>query len=106
MLLGWYAIIFSFFIWIKKRKFSNIMAFVFSILVLQSVYIYNKFEVINSDEFIVFNKNKTTLLSDRKSNEMMIYTNDSVIEKDFLIRSYKIGSFSKIIKTDSLQHLY
>ncbi len=106
MLLGWYAIIFSFFIWIKNRKFSNIMAFVFSILVLQSVYIYNKFEVINSDEFIVFNKNKTTLLSDRKSNEMMIYTNDSVIEKDFLIRSYKIGSFSKIIKTDSLQHLY
>ena len=106
MLLGWYCVVFSFFIWIENRRFSSITAFFFSVLVLQTVYIYNRFEVKNVDEFMVFNKNKTTLLSERKSKEVSVFTNDSITEKDYLIRSYKIGSFSKIIKTDSLQNLY
>src|SRR5690606_25402285 len=106
MLLGWYCVIFSFFIWVQNRSFSGMKTLLFSVLALQTIYIYNVVKVKNSDEFIVFNKNRTTLLSDRKSNQITIFANDSLTEKDYLIRSYKIGSFSKIIKTDSLQHLY
>lgn len=106
MLLGWYCVIFSFFIWVQNRSFSGMKTLLFSVLALQTIYIYNVVKVKNSDEFIVFNKNRTTLLSERRSNEISVFTNDSVTEKEYLIRSYKIGSFSKKIQIDSLQHLY
>src|SRR5690606_21156959 len=106
MLLGWYCVIFSFFIWVQHRSFSGMKTLFFSVLALQTIYIYNAVKVKNSDEFIVFNKNRTTLLSERRSNEISVFTNDSVTEKEYLIRSYKIGSFSKKIQIDSLQHLY
>ncbi len=106
MLVGWYVVIFSFFVWLKNRKYQSLLIMFFGILLLQTVYIFNKIEIKNSDEFIVFNKNRTTLLSDRKANEIQIFTNDSLSEKDYLLKSYKVGSFSKIVKTDSLQNFY
>src|SRR5690606_33556341 len=89
-----------------NRKYQSLLIMFFGILLLQTVYIFNKIEIKNSDEFIVFNKNRTTLLSDRKANEIQIFTNDSLSEKDYLLKSYKVGSFSKIVKTDSLQNFY
>src|SRR5690606_22917397 len=87
MLVGWYVVIFSFFVWLKNRKYQSLLIMFFGILLLQTVYIFNKIEIKNSDEFIVFNKNRTTLLSDRKANEIQIFTNDSLSEKDYLLKS-------------------
>lgn len=106
MLIVWYLFIFSFFIWLNKRRFRDLALVLGSVLLLQTVYIFNVIETKNADEFIVFNKNRTTLLSDRKANEISVFTNDSLSKNDYLIKSYKVGSFSKIIKTDSLQNFY
>lgn len=106
MLVGWYVVIFSFFVWLKNRKYQSLIAVFSGILLLQTIYIFNKIEIKNSDEFIVFNKNRTTLLSDRKTSEISVFTNDSVSENDYLLKSYSVGSFSKIVKTDSLQNFY
>lgn len=106
MLLGWYVVIFSFFIWLNNRKYQSLIAVFLGVVVLQTVYIFNKIDIKNSDEFIVFNKSRTTLLTERKANQISVFTNDSLSENDYLIKSYKVGSFSKIIKTDSLQNFY
>lgn len=106
MLLGWYVVIFSFFIWFKSKKHLYLMILLSGVLLLQMVYIFNEIEIKNSHEFIVFNKNRITLLTNRKANEISTFTKGSITEKDYLIRSYKVGSFSKIVKTDSLQNFY
>lgn len=106
MLVVWYLVIFSFFVWLNKRRFWNLALVLSSVLLLQTVYIFNKTETKNANEFIIFNKNRTTLLSDRKADKISVFTNDSLSENDYLMKSYKVGSFSKIIKTDSLQNFY
>lgn len=106
MLVGWYVIIFTFFIWLNNRKFISLVFLFSGIIFLQTIYILNKIETINADEFIVYNKSRTTLLSDRKANKISVFTNDSITEQDYLLRSYKVGSFSSIVKTDSLQNVY
>src|SRR5690606_16392762 len=104
--VGWYLVIFLFFIWIKNKRFQSLTAVFMAVLLLQTIYIFNKVETKNGDEFIVFNKNRTTLLSEKKAHEITVFTNDSITEKDYLIRSYKVGSFREIVKIDSLQNVY
>ncbi len=106
MLLGWYLLIFTFFIWMKNRKFWILTTVLASILILQTIYIFTQFKINNSHEFIVFNKNRTTLLSDRTGGKITFYTNDSISENDYLTKSYKRGNFSKIEKIDSLQNFF
>lgn len=106
MLVGWYVVIFSFFIRIQNRKFSSLIVLFSGILFLQTVYIFSEIKTKSSNEFIIFNKSRTTLLSDKKAGKITFFTNDSLTEKDYLIRSYKIRSFSKAIRTDSLQNFY
>lgn len=106
MLLGWYLLIFTFFIWMKTRNFLILATMFSSILILQSIYIFTQIKVNNSNEFIVFNKNRTTLLSERIGNNIVFYTNDSINENDYLTKSYKVGSFSKIKSIDSLQNFF
>lgn len=106
MLVGWYMVIFSFFIRLQNRKFSSLIALLSGILLLQTAYIFSKIKVKNSNELIVFNKNRTTIISDKKADKITFFTNDSLTEKDNLIRSYKIGSFSIKTRVDSLQNFY
>jgi len=105
MLVAWYLFIFSFFIWLSRRKFTNLVLVLTSILIVQIVYIAKNFGLMNSQEFIVFNKIKNTLLAERKARKTTFFTDDFHWD-DFLIKDYKIGSFSKIIKTDSLSNFY
>lgn len=106
MLVGWYLLIFTFFSWMKNLKFQNLTLVLSSVLLLQVIYILNKIQITNSSEFIVFNKNRTTLLSSKKTNEISFFSNDSISEKDYLVKSYKIGSFGKIVQIDSLRNFY
>jgi len=106
MLVGWYLLIFTFFIWMKNRKFWILTAVFASIVVLQTIYIFTQLKINNSNEFIVFNKNRTTLLSDRIGDKITFYTNDSISENDYLTKSYKVGNFSKIERIDPLQNFF
>jgi len=104
-LTTWYLLIFSFFIWFNKRKFTNLVSVLSSVIILQLAYLYKEIELRNSSEFIVFNKNKATLLAERKADAITFYTNNFSTE-DYIVKSYKTGSFSKFIKSDSLNNFY
>jgi len=105
MLMAWYLFIFSFFVWIDKQKFINLVSVLTSILILQFVYISKEIEQKNSSEFIIFNKNKATLLALRTAKKITFFTDDFSSD-DFLRKGYEIGSFSRITKTDSLHNFY
>jgi len=104
-LTAWYLFIFSFFVWLNKRKFINLVYVLSSVVILQLAYIYKEVELLNTSEFIVFNKNNATLLAERKADKITFISNNFSTE-DYIIKNYKVGSFSKLIESDSLNNLY
>lgn len=106
LLLGWYLLIIMAYIWIKNRNYKSLILVFSSVLLLQSIYTINRVKHNISDEFIVFNKSRSTLLSDKNASDIIFYAKDSIAAKDYVVRSYLIGNFSKSIQISKLQNFY
>jgi competence protein ComEC len=62
-----------------------------------------------ANEMIVFTKNKTSIITERKGKRISVYSNDSIlknIDDNFAIKSYMIANFCKINKKKSISNLY
>lgn len=78
-----------------------------SFVLFSSVIIYTKFET-SGNAFIVFNKNRATVIAQKKGKNLSVhYNSDSLdITKDNMIKNYKVGHFINTITTDSLRSIY
>ncbi|TDQ22870.1 ComEC/Rec2 family competence protein [Tenacibaculum caenipelagi] len=100
-MLAWYVfIVFLFQAWIRKTSKSILFLFT-SILLLQGIYFYEKFQKMNKSEFIVFHKSRTSILGKRNNGVLTIFssTNDSILQQEKLLQSYRIGEHvpSKVV---------
>jgi competence protein ComEC len=103
-----YLFIFLIVIWIKKPVFKNFAFALWSILLLQSVFIYQKSETQNKEELIVFNSRKNTIITERSGANVTIFSSDSILETldtNLGVQSYLIGNFCKIKAKKPLQNL-
>ncbi|RZN82470.1 MAG: ComEC family competence protein [Winogradskyella sp.] len=102
-----YLIIISgFYLW-KRRTVKALNYSLISLLVFSTVILYNKYKN-TSKEFVVFNKNRTTILAKKSNQNLTLYHNlDSlVIKKDKTIKDYQIGNFINTKSSDSLKSVY
>ena len=109
MMWSCYFIIFSFVIWAKKPTYNKLMIGLVAVISLQIVAFYAKYESQNVNEFIVFSKKKTTIITERYGNEVALYSNDSILKttKDNLaLKSYLVSNFCKIILKKKVSNLY
>ncbi len=106
LLLGWYVLIVMFYIWIKNRDYKSLVLVFSSIILLQGIYTINRFSYDSRDEFVVFNKNRTSLISDKRQGKATFYSKDSLYGKDYLIKSYAIGNFIKSSQISGLLNFY
>lgn len=106
LLFGWYLLIIMIYIWIKKQNYSSLTLIFSSILLLQGIYTINRIKHNQGDEFIVFNKSRASLVSHKTANSITVYSKDTLIEKEYLIKGYIIGNFIKSIQTSGLQDFY
>ncbi|WP_428741241.1 ComEC/Rec2 family competence protein [Tenacibaculum sp.] len=101
VMVAWYVfIVFLFQVWIQKTS-KSILFLLTSILLLQGVYFYEKFEISNKNELIVFHKSRYSILGKRNGKELTVFSsaNDSVLQQEKLLKSYRIGEHvsSKIL---------
>ncbi|NRD21694.1 ComEC family competence protein [Winogradskyella litoriviva] len=91
----------------KTQSFTWIAASLVAILTLQGVYFYNKYQTQN-DEFIVFNKNRFSMIGIKKNEVLTVFHNlDSIhLESNHAIKNYKVGKFIDVLVSDSLQSIY
>lgn len=106
LLFGWYLLITMIYVWIKNRSYKSLMLVFSSVLLLQSIYTINRAKHNYSNEFIIFNKPKTTFLADKRANNTIFYSKDSIAIKDNLVRSYIVGNFVASTQISSLQNFY
>lgn len=91
----------------KKRNFKRLAIALFSVLILQSVFIFEK-KKNHSEEFVVFHKSRHSLIVMKRHTTLAVSHNfDRLISaQDNVIKNYKIGNAIREITTDTLQSVY
>ncbi|AOW20457.1 ComEC/Rec2 family competence protein [Urechidicola croceus] len=79
---------------------SRLIWFLISIIILQVVFIYEKGNKLTKEEFIVFHKNRFSMIGKNSKNRLNVFHNlDSIsLSKDKIITQYQIGGGTKTPK--------
>lgn len=88
-----YLIILSFVYWVYKPKNSRLLMVLTFVFSFQLLYFFTKQNVTHLQEMIVFN-NKESVISVFDSNEIKVFTNDSLISMNTSFQEYKTAKFN------------
>ncbi len=104
MLVSSYGLIIFSFRWIENKSPLRLKYGLLSLLLLQSVFIYEKWQMSSKNELIIFNKSRASVIGERNGNRLnLFHTIDSLKQHESFIKSYMIGSHAKELKvTDSI----
>lgn len=107
MMVSCYLLIFGVFIWFKKPNFHRLTFALLSVILFQGIYFGSIFTNKKQEEFIVFNAKRSTIISERKGENIIVYSNDSLSEAtmNFVVKPYLIGNFASISKMEKLANL-
>jgi competence protein ComEC len=91
----------------KNKTFFNLRLMLISVLLLQSVFIYNNYSN-STDELIIFHKSRFTLIGEKANRNLKVYHNiDSVaMNHDNVIKNFKIGNFITKTEEDTIESVY
>lgn len=104
-----YFVIIAVIVWFQKPDFKRLAIVLLSIITLQSLYISTKFQTQHSEELIVFNSRKSSIITQRKNKSVTVYSNDSILnslENNTTIQAYLVGNFCQAKEKKKLQNLY
>ena len=107
LLISSYLLLFTIIIWFKKPSFNKLALVLISILILQFSYFKIQWKIQTEQELVVFNSKKSTLIAERKGENILIYANDSILktaQKNSLLKSYRIGNLSTLEQKKRLQN--
>lgn len=91
----------------KKKNYRSIVSVLSVILIIQISILIDKQKGIGS-RFIVFHKSKFSMIGIQKGNSLLVHhnLNDSILIKDNILTSYKVGEHIKNMMFDSIQSVY
>ena len=95
-------------IWFKKPSFNRFVWVLISIIVLQITYFETHWNIQSQKELVIFNAKKNTLITERYGENVILFTNDSLLKiasKNKTIKFYLMGNFSHLKTTKKLQNL-
>jgi competence protein ComEC len=98
-LLGSYMLIISSILWFEKRRFQRMIAILVSVIFIQIALLWNKYDSTNQREWIVFNSNKNTFITERIGTKVTLFANDSLLKigvKNQTLNNYLVGNFSHL----------
>ena len=98
LLLSSYVIIFSVYLLWKKATMKKLQLTLISVLILQGVLIFEKFQLEHSKEFIVFNQNRQSLFLVRNGKKSTVF---STMDSSNLHKNYALHNF--MLKKGKLQ---
>ena len=106
-LLGSYLLIFFGMFYLIKRKLNTLKLLLISVIIFQLALIYTKHKT-PENEFIIFHKNRFSVLGNTSENKMIYSHNfDSITAlKNTIIRDYTVGNFIDDLKKDTLKSVY
>ncbi|MEN9875673.1 MAG: hypothetical protein RLZZ529_670 [Bacteroidota bacterium] len=107
LLLGSYMLIISSILWFEKRRFQRLIAILVSVIFIQIALLWNKYDSTNQREWIVFNSNKNTLITERIGTKVTLFANDSLLKigvKNQILNNYLVGNFSHLAAAKKIKN--
>ena len=97
MILTYFLIIFSC-RWIEQKSNSRFKYALFALILLQSVFIYEKWSTSSQKEFVVFNKSMASVIGERKGANLKLYHSSAHLSSaDNMVKSYIAGTNIKSV---------
>ena len=106
-LLGSYMLIISSILWFEKRRFQRLIAILVSVIFIQTALLWNKYDIANQREWIVFNSKRSTLITERNGKDVTLYANDSLIQigtNNYTLNNYLMGNFSHLATAKKIKN--
>ena len=100
-----YLIIFSIYKLYYQKNYRWLSLTLVAVITLQSTYVLNQFQT-KGDSFIIFHKNRNTLIGQKHNNQLAIFSNLENAEKNTIIRSYAVKNGLKTSESNSLNSIY
>jgi competence protein ComEC len=107
LLVSIYLMIIATILWFKKPSFNRLVCTLITVISIQVAYFTTQKTISNQEELVIFNVKKSTLIAERKSKEVSIYTNKKLSSSttDYILTPYLMGNFSHLITKKKIQNL-
>jgi competence protein ComEC len=109
MMWSCYFFIFSSIIWIKKPTYKKLTTALFTIILFQLFAIEAKYSSQKNNEWIVFNKKNSTIITEKHGNKVTLHSNKNELQTandNLSLKSYLVANFCKITKKKLLANTY
>lgn len=93
LMLAWYCVIIFGFLFLIKKRPKKLVFWLISIVIVQFLVFYGDFQKKKKHEFIVFHKNKKSVLGERVGDKLRVFHNldSTMIKQEKILISYKVG---------------
>ncbi|WP_366185165.1 ComEC/Rec2 family competence protein [Flavobacterium ovatum] len=105
LLISSYLCIITLIIWFQKPKFYKLLGVLIALICLQLSYIKTQYESTNGNEWIIFHQKNNSLITERKGEAVLVYTNEPTV-KNSNLNAYLTGNFCTLKNTSKLKNLY
>ena len=105
---GLYLVIFSSFIWMKKPSNRKFIVTLFALIILQIIAIPIKYTNEKAEEFIVFNKQRTSIFTERIGDKVTVFTSENLennSNSNLVLKSYLVANYCAIQKKKTIPNL-
>jgi competence protein ComEC len=92
LMLAFYAFIFISLKWIEKKVFYRFVLGLISLIFIQSIFIFEKYKLQSTNEFIIFNKSKSTIIGIKTGGNLSVGIIDSLNQNEAPLKSYLVGT--------------
>ena len=105
---GLYLVIFSSFIWMKKPSYRKFIATLFALIILQIIAIPIKYTNEKAEEFIVFNKQRTSIFTERIGDKVTVFSSENLennANSNLVLKSYLVANYCSIQNKKTIPNL-
>ncbi|MEM9686189.1 MAG: ComEC/Rec2 family competence protein, partial [Bacteroidota bacterium] len=106
LLLTAYLMLISGILMLKKPVFSRIFSFLMAIVFLQTALIFNTYTTEHTRRFIVFHKNRATVIGEQDGSTMRLYTSDENVLNTGMLTNYTIGERVEQVTKEATKNSY
>jgi competence protein ComEC len=108
LLISSYLVIFGIYYLWEKPKATKLKYVLISILIFQGILFFEKYQLQSSNEFLILNQSKKSILINREEDQAIIYHNiDSIkLQNNYTITNYHTGTGNIKIINKPLSNYY
>lgn len=108
LMVALYAFLFFGLKWIEKKVFYRFVLVLISIILIQTVFVFEKYMAQSMNEFIVFNESKASTVGKRTGDKIIFHVSADSLKaiSNFKI-AYLVGSgLNEILPSEKIKNLY